>query len=231
MALIQYPQLTWTIASRSVAGTYQEITESFTDGAGSSGSGLMIPPIGWRIGSASAATNTLVASFQTNVYKSNAGFYSGSGTQTSSLDVTGGNCLRTTSAYQGSFSPGTWSIYLSTNVDDNTGVPSYAPLYRLWKGKHPSGSDAIEFTPLCASGAVFANGSGGATGSPVASTASIAIPTFIQFDAEYLFVQTGLRIESNGQNNALIGVMLRSGSQGTKVISSNFSPAGGQFWP
>lgn len=196
---------TW-YATSSLVSVHQEMSE--TD----PGTEAFASPVtGWVVGTTGTGTGAFNSQVESSTF---------SGTNPDgSIDTSAGDCLRTTSAYTGTFASGNWTVNFC--VRSNTVVAGQGRmLCRLFRSANADGSSATEIN------------AGVKTGSTVTMSTSTTQNSTVTFNPgsfsvtnEFIFIQLAWeRISAGGMSTSDVNMRVgNSASLGTRVVTPNLA--------
>lgn len=133
-----------------------------------------------------------------------------------------GDCWRSENTYTGTFANTDWVVacYVRSVTAAYDGRLKLA--FRLWRSTNANGTGAVELT----SGRVVSAATTGNLSTSADSSISFtswAPGASIIFNNEYLFMNWGVEVTSNGSSNSM-DVLFRAGSGETSLITPSFTP-------
>lgn len=207
------PAKTWFVTS-SLASVHQDMSET-DPGAEAYAS----PVYGWIV-SAGAGPDYSKADAQ--VEQTSATF-GATVEPDGSIDVTVGDCWRTTNTYNGTFDTGNWVFHCCVRAQTNGGTQDGRAAFRLFRGANADGTGATEIT---SARQVGSNTVDLLTTVTQDSTVTVNITGF-SVTNEYLFVQLGWERQGGGSmTNSDVNIRVgNTSSNGSRVESPNFTLA------
>jgi hypothetical protein len=199
---------TW-FATNTLVSNHQELNET-SPGANATSS----PATGWTVGTTAP---TVYSEFDGGTKQAN-GTFSGTARPDGSIN-TAGDCLRTSTAYTGSFASANWTLTFSVIGVTNSGAQDGRARFRLFRSVNADGSSATEITGAAQVGSTVTNLSTTQQDSSVTFN-----PGAFSLSNEYLFVQVGWEITGAG-GMSTTDVVMRIGTTATRVVSSTFTPS------
>lgn len=137
------------------------------------------------------------------------------------IDTALGDCLRSATAYNGSFASANWVVHFESRANSNGGAQDGRMYCRLFRSANEDGSSATEITSAAQQGTLVSNLATSAT----LDSAATFNPGAFSVSNEYLFVQLAWeRTGAGGMTSSDVNMRIgNAGGHGTRVVTSDFA--------